>query len=88
MISLENIFAHELIGLKTEVKESKNPQIVGTNGLIVDETKQMFLIDTKSGLIMLSKKDSKWEFSCNDQKIILSGEVLAKRHHERLEIRI
>jgi len=29
MITSENIASHELIGLKTEVVESTNPQIVG-----------------------------------------------------------
>jgi ribonuclease P protein subunit POP4 len=87
MISLENIILHELIGLKTEIKESTNSQIVGINGLIVDETKQMFTIDSKHGVKMISKKDNTWEFSYNNQKITLSGILLSKRPHERLELK-
>ena len=76
------------VSTETEVKESTNTPIIGTKGMIVDETKQMFLIKTNHGLKKYSKKYSKWEFSCNDQKITLSGIELSKRPHERLEAKI
>ncbi|MEK6930342.1 MAG: ribonuclease P protein subunit, partial [Thermoproteota archaeon] len=31
MITAENIASHELIGLRTEIVESSNPQIIGLN---------------------------------------------------------
>ena len=39
MITAENITSHELIGLRTEIVESSNSQIIGLNGTITDETK-------------------------------------------------
>ena len=84
MISAENLILHELIGLKTEVQESSNPQIIGVNGQIVDETKHMFLLLTKNGYKMLSKKHNKWGFFLHDQKISVSGSLLDKRAYERL----
>jgi ribonuclease P protein subunit POP4 len=84
MISAENLITHELIGLKTEVQESSNSQIIGVNGQIVDETKHMFLLLTNNGYKMLSKKHSKWGFFLHDQKISVSGSLLGKRAYERL----
>lgn len=87
MITSENITSHELIGLKTEVVESTNPQILGLNGVVIDETKHMFVIQTKNGKKMLPKKENKLNFSFNTEKFTLSGALLAKRSHERLEVR-
>ncbi len=53
MITLENITMHELVGLKTIISDSPNKQIIGLYGTIVDETKFMFIINTKKGLKMI-----------------------------------
>jgi len=45
MITSENIALHELIGLKIEVVESTNPQILGLNGVVIDETKKITLME-------------------------------------------
>ncbi len=87
MISPENLHAHELIGLQTEILESSNPQIVGLSGMIVDETKHMFLLRTKNGLKLLPKNHNKWGFILQGQKISLSGSQLEKRSFERLVIK-
>ena len=60
MITSENLNAHEFIGLQTEIKESSNLQIVGLSGVIVDETKHMFLLQTKNGLKDIPKNHNKW----------------------------
>ena len=46
MITPENIAVHELIGLETEIVNSSNKEILGLKGIIVDETKFMFVIKT------------------------------------------
>ncbi len=55
MITAENITSHELIGLRTEIVESSNSQIIGLNGTITDETKSMIIINTANGTKMISK---------------------------------
>ncbi len=50
MITIDNITSHEFIGLHTEVTQSSNPQIIGLNGRIIDETKTMFKKNTKNGI--------------------------------------
>ena len=83
MITAENIIAHEMIGLKTEIVESSNPQIIQLNGTIIDETKSMFTLKTKKGLKKIPKANSKWKFVL-DHKCILNGSSIAQKPHERL----
>ncbi|MGQ0375989.1 MAG: ribonuclease P protein component 1 [Nitrososphaerota archaeon] len=84
MITQENIALHELIGLDTEILDSSNKQIVGLSGKIVDETKSMFALYTKSGLKMIPKHDSKWQFKLDDTQAVLDGTMLNRRPHDRL----
>ena len=87
MITSENITAHELIGLKTKIVESSNSKILGLNGVVVDETKHMLILQTKNGKKMISKKENKFNFLTSVEKLIHSGTVLEKRSYERLEAR-
>ena len=88
MITLENIPKHELIGLKTIISDSTNKQIVGLNGTVVDETKSMFIINTKNGLKMIQKKHNTWKFLVNNKETTLSGALFEKRSFDRLETKI
>ena len=47
MISSNNIFYHELIGLELKVVDSSNDSLIGISGTVVDETKKTFLIEAK-----------------------------------------
>ncbi len=58
MITIDNIASHEFIGLHTEIIQSSNPQIIGLNGRIVDETKSMFKINTENGTKSISKSET------------------------------
>jgi RNase P/RNase MRP subunit p29 len=88
MITLENIPAHELVGLKTIISDSPNKQIIGLYGTIVDETKFMFIINTKKGFKMIPKKHNTWKFNVNNTETTLSGTLLEKRSFDRLETKI
>jgi ribonuclease P protein subunit POP4 len=88
MITFENIISHEMIGLKTEIHNSPNPQIMGLEGTIVDETKSMFMLNTKNGFKMIPKKQNTWKLYVNDQEIILYGSLLERRSYDRLGVKI
>jgi len=87
MITAENIFKHELIGLNARVISSSNPKIIGLNGTIVDETKSMLTIETSNGMKKIPKNINNWEFSSKEQSFQIDGSKIAKRSHERLEIK-
>ena len=84
MITAENIASHELIGLRTEIVESSNPQIIGLNGTIIDETKSMITINTANGTKMISKSNNRWKFLIDDKDIVLNGSKIAKRSFDRI----
>ena len=84
MITAENIASHELIGLRTEIAESSNPQIIGLNGTIIDETKSMITINTVNGTKMISKSNNSWKFLIDDKDVILDGSKIAKRSFDRI----
>ena len=84
MITTENIASHELIGLRTEIVESSNPQIIGLNGTIIDETKSMITISTVNGTKMISKSNNSWKFLIDNKDIVLNGSKITKRPFDRI----
>ena len=88
MITLENILMHELVGLKTVISDSPDKHIIGLYGTIVDETKSMFVINTKKGLKMIQKKHNTWKLHVNNKETTLSGTLFEKRSFDRLETKI
>ena len=84
MITANNITSHEFIGLDTEIIESSNPQVIGLNGRIVNETKSMFTINTINGLKQIAKSTSSWKFSIESEDVIVKGTSIAKRPFDRI----
>lgn len=84
MITAENILSHEFIGLNAKVSKSTDPQLIGLNGTIVDETKSMFKISTHNGIKSIPKNVNQWKFTINNQQIVIDGTKLAKRSYDRL----
>lgn len=84
MMTAENITSHELIGMNTEVTNASNPQIIGLNGRIVDETKSMIRINTTKGIKSIVKSNSDFKFIVENKEIIVSGSKITKRSFDRL----
>ena len=84
MITAENIALHELIGLRAEIVESSNPQIIGLNGTIIDETKSMITIKTVNGTKMIAKSNNSWKFSIDNKDVVLNGSKISKRPFDRI----
>ena len=88
MITLDNIFSHEIIGLRTIVSNSPNSEIIGLNGTIVDETKSMFTIKTGNGFKNIPKKHNTWKFYVSGQEMTIHGRMIEKRSFDRLRSKI
>jgi ribonuclease P protein subunit POP4 len=84
MITTENITSHEFIGLNTEITKSTNPQVIGLNGRIVNETKSMFTINTEKGSRSIAKSTNNWKFSIGGKDIVVEGTKIAKRPFDRI----
>ena len=74
----------DLIGQNVTISESKNKEIVGINGKIIMETKNMIVIDTKNGKRNIPKNIC--QLSNNGEVIQTDSTKLNKRPHERLEM--
>jgi ribonuclease P protein subunit POP4 len=84
MITANNITSHEFIGLNTEITKSTNPQVIGLNGRIINETKSMFTIKTQNGTKSIAKDTSNWKFSIEGKDVVVEGSKIAKRPFDRI----
>ena len=74
----------DLIGQEVTISDSKNNEIIGINGKIIMETKNMIVIDTKNGKRSIPKNIC--QLSNNGEVIQTDSTKLNKRPHERLEM--
>ena len=88
MISLENIASHELIGQNTEIVRSSNQLMVGLNGVIVDETRNMFTVKINNITKKIPKAINSWKFVINGQEKIIDGTKITKRPFDRIGVRL
>ena len=76
----------ELIGRKTEVKESTDPNKKGIKGKITDETKNTIKIETEKGEEKtVPKKTSKFKFTIKHQEITIKGEKIKHKPEDRIK---
>ena len=74
----------DLIGQNVTISESKNKEIVGINGKIIMETKNMIVMNTSNGKRNIPKNIC--QLSNNGEVIQTDSTKLKKRPHERLEM--
>ena len=74
----------DLIGQEVTISDSKNNEIIGINGKIIMETKNMIIINTKNGKRNIPKNIC--QLSINGEVIQIDSTKLNKRPHERLEM--
>lgn len=88
-ITPRNFLNHELIGLEAEVVDSLNVNLVGIKGLILDETKNTFLIGQPGGRKWrVLKHVAVFRIALPDgTKVRVEGRVLVGRPEERLKRR-
>ena len=74
----------DLIGREVTISDSKNNEIIGINGKIIMETKNMIVMNTKNGKRSIPKNIC--QLSNNGEIIQTDSTKLKKRPHERLEM--
>ena len=85
MMKYMDFLRHELIGLKVNVKKSKNVSHEKINGVVIDEKKNMLVIEYKGREVMVPKKDTLFEFEIGKNKIEVDGNLLIGRPEDRLK---
>ncbi len=83
LICPKNLIYHELIGLNLEVIESKNKNIVGTKGKIIDETKNLIIIKKNNEEKKIIKKNSKFKICLEEKDVFIDGGLLVGSPEKR-----
>lgn len=86
-ITPHNITQHELIGLRVDVVESTNSDLVGIVGMIVDESKNMLVIESPQDTRrrMVEKSCSVFVFHINEIKVKVDGRLLHSQPENRIQ---
>ena len=83
-MKLETISEYDLIGQEITITESKNKEIIGINGNVIMESKNMITLVTKNGKKNIPKDICQFSNELGPLKI--DSTKLSKRPHERMEI--
>jgi ribonuclease P protein subunit POP4 len=85
MITAGNILRHELIGLPVEVAHATNPAQEGIAGRIVDETRNMLVIETSRGIKKVGKAHATFRITLPDGTVVeVSGSALVSQPERRI----
>ncbi len=85
MRTKKNLKKHELIGLKVEVIESRNPTQVGIRGRVIDETEKTIKIESKGKEKIIPKSGTVFRFILpNREKVKIKGDEISYRPEERI----
>lgn len=85
MIDIKDITRHELIGLNVEIVEAKNKSLIGLKGKIIDETKNLLLIQSDKGVKKVLKDQVTMNIQMKDKKVQLEGKLLVGKPEDRLK---
>ncbi|MEM7816365.1 MAG: ribonuclease P protein subunit [Candidatus Aenigmatarchaeota archaeon] len=80
-----NILLHELIGLECKVVGSKNKNHLGIKGRIVDETKNLIILETKKGIKKISKKGAIFRLKLESSIVEILGDDILARPEDRIK---
>ncbi len=79
----KKIIKDELIGRRVIIKDCTDPAFVNFTGVVVDETKNTFLIESENKQKIVAKNTATFEFEYKGKKIIIKGSRLIYRPEER-----
>ncbi len=74
----------ELLGLNILIKDAENRSLIGLKGKIVDETRNMWVIETGKGQKKVIKSQVLAEVDVNGEKREIKGKNVVGRTEERI----
>jgi len=84
-----DIIREEFIGLEAEVVASRHPGYVGIRGRVIDETRNMFIIEHGGRRKMVPKAVCTFHFTFPDGTVVeIEGHLLVGRPEDRLKKRL
>lgn len=87
MISSQNVLRHELIGLDILVSGAANPAQKGISGRVIDETKNLLVIETKKGVRHIPKMHSVFRVCLSGRETVeIDGSVMVLAPEKRINL--
>ncbi|MBN1762292.1 MAG: ribonuclease P protein subunit [Methanomicrobia archaeon] len=82
-----NLLRHELIGLRLNVEESSNSTVRGLHGTVIDETRNLLIIENeRSTEKRVPKAGNQFIFELDDGKLVrVKGDRLISRPEDRIK---
>jgi len=88
-MSPQSILRHEVIGLKVRIAKTKNRELVGLAGKVVDETKNTLTISNGSRSMIVPKDTAMFYFHLPTGEIVgVDGRRLVGRSEDRVKIQV
>jgi ribonuclease P protein subunit POP4 len=86
-LTLGNLLQHELIGLKINVDESSNSSVRGLGGTVIDETRNMLVIENeRKKEKKIAKAGNQFIFELNGRvHVSVKGDRLISRPEDRIK---
>jgi len=87
MISPQNVLRHELIGLDILVSGAANPTQRGLSGRVIDETKNLLVIETPKGVRRIEKAHSTFVVRLPGRETVeIDGSVMVLAPEKRINL--
>ena len=87
MITSQNVLRHELIGMDVLVSGATNPSHKGLSGRIIDETKNLLVIDTPRGVRRIPKMHSIFGLRLPGREYVeIDGSVMVLAPERRINL--
>ncbi len=85
MIDRKNLLFSTFIGLEVEISNSSQRKLIGLHGKVVDETKNLIMIEVPGGKeVRVPKVSATFRFTLDDGgKMDVDGAKITFRPHER-----
>ncbi len=85
MSASDIVYKFEFTGSDLEVVESTHQGYEGLNGKVIDETKNVFLIEDEEKEKKIPKKGNRFELTIDGRHNILDGNNLTHRPEDRIK---
>lgn len=84
MTDKKNLLFSTFIGLKVSIENSSDRKQIGLSGKIVDETKNLIIIEKEGGSeVSIPKLSCYFRFYLSDGEAVIKGADITYRPHER-----
>jgi ribonuclease P protein subunit POP4 len=85
MRTITNITKHEFVGTELQVAEAVNQDLIGIGGVVVDETRNTFIIQTPKGERQVLKNGAQFKTTIQNQEVLIEGHILVAKPEDRLK---